>query len=163
MKRNILFISAITAIAALVFGTLSVAANNRHSSQPTVIHVTELYTGTTHIAVQKLLQSKSSANNGDYKVFQDPLTDPNTAKRVGTVFGVCFATDVKHSITICPGLTFVVNGEGTFTSSGAMGVPGTAATFGIYGGTGKFAGATGKLTLSFRNNSYANWVATLGS
>jgi hypothetical protein len=59
-------------------------------------------------------------------------------------------------------VTFVFDKMGTITSAGAVGVPGRAASYGIYGGTGQLAGATGTLRATFGQSSN-DWVLRITS
>jgi hypothetical protein len=162
LKTNILVSAALVAVGVMLVGTLSVTASHIPPSKQTVIRFRELNTGETYVPVQKLVGTNTAANNGDYLIFQDPLVDPSSAKRLGTVYGVCLTTDVQKSVFYCPGVTFVFDKEGTLTSAGAIGVPGRAETFGIFGGTGKFSASRGTLRASFGQASN-DWTLRLKS
>lgn len=135
------------ACVAAAFGALAVAAafvapSVFAASGPVTLHFREPSTNASAINA-----AGKPNRQGDYLAWDDAIKDATTGAVVGRVAGVCMLVDVKSAMYDCAPVTYVLAG-GTIYANGLLSGTGTPTTDPIVGGTGKYQGATGTLTVT---------------
>jgi hypothetical protein len=97
---------------------------------------------------------------GDYLVWDDPLKSVKTGKVVGRVAGVCMLVDVKTQTFDCSPVTYILPG-GTIFSAGLLLGNGKPVPGPIVGGTGKYANASGIVTVKALSPAITDHVIQL--
>jgi len=156
-----------SAIAVLAVG-LAIAVGVFHprvlrgqAAGSKTIHVQEHAINVTYVPVQKLLGSTSSANQGDYVSWDDPLFDPGTGAQVGHVMGLCTVVDPTAQVYACPGVTFILTGRGEIAVQGDFDATGKPTVTSVLGGTGEFLGITGSVRGQALSPTLNDFVFTL--
>jgi hypothetical protein len=94
---------------------------------------------------------------GDYGVFRDRVTNP-AGKDVGTIDVHCVEAYASH----CRG-SIQITGKGQIVFDGITDLGVDPDEFAITGGTGRYRGAIGALTVSFPNDEFAVLSVDFGS
>ena len=141
------FLTVAITVAALVSAVALTSVVGAEARTTRTIHLIANLTNQTFVSVGTLTGCTTieTGCQGDYLVFNDPLVDPTTDKRVGTLMAECFLVDATTGTFHCPGPTITLIGRGQIDSDLKYdGSPAMNATTGpITGGTGEFFGALG--------------------
>jgi hypothetical protein len=134
--------------------TVSAGAN-----QPQTIHVIEQTTNISKIRVGSSTGCTGPACPGDYLIGEDPVVDPATSERVGSLVFACFRVDTVSGLLYCPAVTITLweRGQIVFATKCCGGGSETAP---ITGGTDEFLGATGSVTNQTLNGN-GDYVITI--
>lgn len=117
-----------------------------------VIRLTELFTDSFTFVDT----GDAGDSIGDYGVFSDPVADTKSGRVVGRIDVQCIAAYVDQ----CRG-SISLDGRGQITFDGVTPVDVDPDVFAVTGGTGRFAGVGGTMTVEFAGDEAARLIVRL--
>ena len=97
---------------------------------------------------------------GDYLAWDDPLKDATTGALDGRVAGICTLVDVESQLYDCGPVTYILAG-GSIYIDGLLSGQGKPMTDPIVGGTGKYEGVHGTVTVTAVSATITDHVLTI--
>ena len=156
MRSTVLFCVVLLGLTAAAVAYAS--GSSSRTARTTQFHLREHSTGASYVHP---FTTKGSSR-GDYVAFYDPLADAASKAPMGHVQGVCTLVNLVQVIFSCNVVTFQLPG-GTLYSGGLFSGKGQPITDPIFGGTGRYTGATGTITGRALSQTSDDWVISVTS
>jgi hypothetical protein len=156
MRKTALFCALVFALGGAAVAYAS--GSGSRTARTTQIHLREQATGASYVHPF----TTKGTSRGDYVAFFDPLADAASKAPMGHVQGVCTLVNVAQLLFSCNVVTFQLPG-GTLYSGGLFSGKGLSIADPIFGGTGRYAGASGMITGRALSQTTDDWVIAVTS